>query len=614
MFKILIFDLFIKLIQDIKATNVIVLAMATPDFLKKVPQEYLLFSIGDDGKKDFDRRCFNKGYNREQVIKMKQPNQHIGIMYYIKETPYVVVDIDTDDYSPEDLFNDCDIDSCFVKGNTKGYHVWCEMKDKTEEYKKNRIDCGKFTTIDFLGEKVFEREGKKWTHDDASLLHPESIAKTFNEGTFAKKVVKAVIGSNTPSTLKKVIDLIDIKFCDNRGDWVKIVLAMKKVGLPFEFADAWSKKSSKYSSEGMETAWNSYTTDELITSTEGTLRYYAKKSNLEAYALLLATPITDETICANDAECADKILEMLEGDLLYCDGRMYMKLGNCWICDTLEINNALMTYIMNAEVYKMTKIGPVPYWKDYNPADKIYKTICCRITETAFEKNLFHTTTKHRVAFRNGVLDFREKRFYKWNEITFPYYTTNIIKTDYVVDDDFEILVSKVFEPIFGEKTELALKYLARAIAGCIEDKNFATYMGNRNCGKGVMFELLGVFGPYVSAFTIECLEEDAKHNTMTARDYYWMLPLEFARLAISQEVPTRKTGCVLRSDLLKKICSGGDVLTARRNYDRKDTQFNVDCSLFCLGNDEITTNGDVNEHRLVFEGRRLYRWSSMKT
>jgi hypothetical protein len=129
--------------------------------------------------------------------------------------------------------------------------------------------------------------------------------------------------------------------------------------------------------------------------------------------------------------------------------------------------------------------------------------------------------------------------------------------------------------------------------------------MGNRNCGKGALFELLKVFGSYVSAFNIECLKEDSK-STSTARDFYWMLPLEFTRLAISQEVP--QGGCILRSDLVKKICSGGDTLTARRNYDRKDTDFKVECSIFCLGNNEITTHGDVNEHRLVFEGATSYQ------
>lgn len=414
----------------------------------------------------------------------------------------------------------------------------------------------------------------------------------------------AVFSATNLKLLEKIVALIDIKYCDNRSDWIKIVLAMRNVGFSFEFAESWSKRSGKYSQYGMETCWDSYTSNELITVGEGTIRYYANLSCHTEYVLLLKEPINVDNVFTNDADVSDKIIELLNDRLLYCDGRMYMKIENCWICDQIDINKALMTFIMNAEIYKQhPKNGLIPHWKNFGPAEKVYKTICCRITESSFDKELFHSTTKHRIAFKNGVLDFKAKHFYTWDEVAFPYYTTNIVNTNYKVETEYESLVLKVFEPIFGDKTELALKYISRAIAGCIEDKNFATYMGNRNCGKGALFELLSVFGSYVVAFNLECLKEETKSNAMTAKDYYWMMPLEFARLAISQEVPKSKDGCVLRSDLLKKICSGGDTLTARRNYDRKDTQFKVECSMFCLGNDEITTHGDVNEHRLVFEG-----------
>jgi hypothetical protein len=44
---------------------------------------------------------------------------------------------------------------------------------------------------------------------------------------------------------------------------------------------------------------------------------------------------------------------------------------------------------------------------------------------------------------------------------------------------------------LFNTKYDTAMRFLARGVAGCVEDKSWATYMGNRNCGKGV-FEVLG--------------------------------------------------------------------------------------------------------------------------
>jgi Primase C terminal 2 (PriCT-2)/Bifunctional DNA primase/polymerase, N-terminal/D5 N terminal like len=398
--------------------------------------------------------------------------------------------------------------------------------------------------------------------------------------------------------IKNLLDesKLDFKaFSGSYDDWRDVGFIFKHTSI--DAIDLFHRFSminkNKYDKNATNNFWNSIKTHESGLTIE-TLKYWVRQDEFK-----------DVVICKNDNEAGETIIEMLKDDMLYCDGRIYMKIENCWESDSELVRNLLIKFILNAEIAIDSKIGPIKCWKNFENANKVYKTICCCIETSVFDRTLFHTTTKHRVAFKNGVLDFKEKIFYNWNEINFPYYTTVIIKTDYVEIDDFEELVSLVFEPLFGDKTELAILYIARAVAGCIEDKNFATYMGNRNSGKGILYELLLVFGSYIMPFNIENIRDVTKGAT-TSRDLYWMLPLEFTRLAISQEVP--EAGCILRSDLIKKICSGGDTLTARRNYDRKDTNFNVQCSIFCMGNYEITTHGDVNEHRLVFEGATTFK------
>jgi hypothetical protein len=81
----------------------------------------------------------------------------------------------------------------------------------------------------------------------------------------------------------------------------------------------------------------------------------------------------------------------------------------------------------------------------------------------------------------------------------------------------------------------------------------------------------------------------------------YWMLDLEFPRLAISQEIPADKR---LRADAqaIKSICSGGDEKKARRNYDRVDTKFKPTASLLIMGNSELQVDEqDVMEHCISF-------------
>ena len=161
-------------------------------------------------------------------------------------------------------------------------------------------------------------------------------------------------------------------------------------------------------------------------------------------------------------------------------------------------------------------------------------------------------------------------------------------------------LIDKVFEPLFGNDTNKFLQSLSRSVAGCVEDKNFITYLGNRNCGKGILFELLKCLGGYTKSFNIQSILEDKKNGVLSSKDLYWLLDFEFSRLIVSQEAPK---DCTLRSDLCKKIMSGGDDIVARRNYDRTDTHFTLELSMLMFANEYINKQGDVSEHCLEFEG-----------
>ena len=162
-----------------------------------------------------------------------------------------------------------------------------------------------------------------------------------------------------------------------------------------------------------------------------------------------------------------------------------------------------------------------------------------------------------------------------------------------------DILRTVAHELVRNDKLDLALQYLARSIAGCIEDKNFSTYEGNRNCGKGAIGHLLGAFGDYIKPLLLSNVTCSRETSHESAKDLYWLMDYEFARLAISQEVPVE--GLKLRSDMIKRICSGGDTHTARRNYDRRDTNFQVECSVMMMGNEKIIVEGDLNEHYIEF-------------
>ena len=161
-----------------------------------------------------------------------------------------------------------------------------------------------------------------------------------------------------------------------------------------------------------------------------------------------------------------------------------------------------------------------------------------------------------------------------------------------------------LFEP-FAKNYELVLQFISRALMGHTEDKNWATYVGNRNCGKGVIYELLeNACGKYVGSFKLDnILVQRDGNGKETARDLYWLMELEFMRLAVAQETPNDCDKYKIASKLQKQICSGGDNQIARRNYDKKDTIFKTDATLFILGNHHVEcSTADCNEHRFQFD------------
>ena len=343
--------------------------------------------------------------------------------------------------------------------------------------------------------------------------------------------------------------------------------------------------------------------------TFNTIRGYAKKFDSKMYKRIYDLYIDkygERHTCFNDKEARNVLLELIGDDLIFTNTHYY-KHNNIWINCIETIKCLLMEKVISAPLWKEDAKGHrTEHWANATPAKHIVELILMKNMEQKIQSDKFHETTKHRFCFLDGVLDFKAQRFYKWKEVDFPYYSVVQIPMYY---DNYEVnpqvmedIKNKVLEPMFNTKMDVACRYLSRALAGCTEDKNWATYVGNRDCGKGVLYVLLKAFGDYVKPFNIQNIMCERNRKAETARDLYWLMDHEYTRLAVSQEVPDDCKNMKVKSDAIKKIVSGGDTQTARRNYDRVDTRFIVDASLFILGNDTLEVEGDVNEHRIQFE------------
>ncbi len=322
----------------------------------------------------------------------------------------------------------------------------------------------------------------------------------------------------------------------------------------------------------------------------------------------------------NDNIASDILFNELKDSFKSYKGRMFYLDKNIWITDINNINDIILQYILQSGIYYGIddKTGkPISYAQNVSKSLKIRDALYAKIRTQNNDDELyikFHETTKGKLCFNDGVLDLKTKQFHKWETIPKnTIFSTMKINYDYfeyhknpnkkIIED----IKTKLFEPMFADKMDLALKFLARAMGGHCEDKRFGTYLGNRNCGKGVLYDILKFsFQDYVRTFELGnllyCRKTAGLETLDCSKKLYWLIDLEFTRLAISQEIPDCKSGLVVNGGLFKKITGGGDDIVARRNYDRVDTHLKTDFTPFVLGNDDLMFDAnDANETRLQF-------------
>ena len=324
----------------------------------------------------------------------------------------------------------------------------------------------------------------------------------------------------------------------------------------------------------------------------------------------------------DDNSASILIFNELKDVIVPTKGRMFLKRKNIWLCDENVINDYILDYILKSNICKQNDDKKyIPYNQNVKSAKNVREALLVKIRNQddiidIYEK--FHTTTRNRLCFKDGVLDFKSRRFYQWDEVDFEYYTTVMIQREYGEyyknpnTNTIEFIKDKVFVNLFGNDTNKALHYLSRGISGNYQDKNWATYTGNRDCGKGVLYEgLENAFGnEYVKTFELGNIMFERHTDTQeTSRKLYWLMDFEFSRLAISQETPPHSSNLRASGKLIKKLAGGGDTHVARRNYDRFDTHFKIDSTLFFMGNDELKVDcNDAFEHCIQFQSVNQFK------
>lgn len=247
---------------------------------------------------------------------------------------------------------------------------------------------------------------------------------------------------------------------------------------------------------------------------------------------------------------------------------------------------------------KITKASKTP---------KYIKEMIHSIISKAPKNNNFIQTiwnnTRFKLFFRNGIYDFKQNKFIsgEFNE------TPIKIDRDYndvVSLESYSDLYTNILNPIFSirdskkdtvrvQLLEFFLHRIARIMAGHIEDKKWLLLEGLRNSGKGVLTLLLeNAFQRYVKV-TNSGNFIYKQSSTDEAKKQSWIVDYQFCRLAYTQEITlnsSKKNPETVDGNMIKKFCSGGDSIEARKNH-CDEIQFKIQSSLMVCCNDmpEIT-------------------------
>ena len=418
------------------------------------------------------------------------------------------------------------------------------------------------------------------------------------------------------------------KYAENYSEWRNIGFILRyEFGndIGFELFDAFSKLCpAKYDYIENRKWWNKLEDIPKKPLTFATLIYMVKNDNNKIYEdVLREMNKCDNLIFVNDDnEAAEVIFERLKDKLVPCKGQLFFKVNYIWISDSEIIKTHILDYILKSKIYKLNdkQTDKISYSQNVKNAKNIREALFAKIETQTDIINLydkFFSTTKGRLCFKDGVLDIVNKQFYLWKDVTFEYYTTQMINrnfAEYFSNPDkkvIEQIKKDIFENLFGEDTIRSLNFLSRGIAGHFEDKNWATYLGNRDCGKGVLYDILKYgFGDYVQTFELDNIMYQRNTNTQEAsRMLYWLIDLQFVRLAISQETPPPESGLKANGKIIKKMAGGGDTHIARRNYDRKDTHFKIDTTFMIMGNNKLNVDlKDTMEHCIEFNSVNQFK------
>ena len=305
--------------------------------------------------------------------------------------------------------------------------------------------------------------------------------------------------------------------------------------------------------------------------------------------------LTNMIVIDTDKEGGDHISDKLKHDYVISQERIFMRINNVWTDNPKVIQRNLVKVIGNMDIFikkeSVNKDGEVQI--NLNPHSTMKKgcmdmLVYVEPTEDEDFVDKLWLSNLYKLCFKNGYYDFKKGKLVDYDNET---HTTIKINRDLEVPDQkiVQDVYDKILNPIFNNDKELMrcwLNYIARGLAGHIEDKNWGVGIGERDCGKGVLVGMLeSCFGEYCRSTNSENFLFK-KGQSDSAKALSWLVPFEFRRLLLTNEITVDAEGKYrINGNTLKKLSSGGDKIEARVNH-KDEINFKIQARVCMFCND----------------------------
>jgi hypothetical protein len=304
--------------------------------------------------------------------------------------------------------------------------------------------------------------------------------------------------------------------------------------------------------------------------------------------------LNDMIVIKTDKEGADYISDKLKNDYIISQERIFMRIDNVWTENDKVIKRNLIKVIGNMNIF-MEKIVQTKEGTDIqlSPHSTMKKgcldmLVYVEPTEDPDFIDKLWSSNIYKLCFRNGYYNFRAGRLQDYDNDT---HTTIKINRELKMPDMdiVDQVYKRILNPIFNNDTGLMkcwLNYIARGLAGHIEDKNWGVGIGERDCGKGVLVGMLeNCFGEYCRSTNSENFLFK-KGQSDSAKALSWLVPFEFKRLLLTNEITIDSEGKIrINGNTLKKLSSGGDKIEARVNH-KDEINFKIQARVCMFCND----------------------------